>query len=314
MDTSVGDKAVQPATGQPLGADQRLELQALRREAESTLKRSPEELETQDRLRKQRLQDRETVRELMQKRQWAEAIRLLDGLVETDGAYRPDRVARGDAHFKLGHWDKAAADYAHALELRTTADDLEGIAFRLASLRVNLGDADGYRRTCSALLEKLKQTENPRTAYLLARICVLGPGALLEYSPAVRLAKQAVAADARAPWYLHALGAAYFRAGQFDQAIQPLRESMAADPNWPAHACNWLVLAQVYQALGQEDEARRWLDKAKVWLDTADPKAAGKSLNPLSGVHPHDALACQLLRREAVPLLLRPTNSKKGPR
>jgi tetratricopeptide (TPR) repeat protein len=287
-----------------------VELPGLRLEAESTLHVPPELLKAHAEVLTQRLQARASARELIHKRRWTEAIRVLDGLVDADGVYRPDRVLRGNAHFELGRWDKAAADYSRALELMTTTKDLEGIAIRLASLRVNLGDADGYRRTCSALLEQLKAPRDPRATYLLARICTLGPGGLADYAPGLRLAKQAVAADAKSPWYIHTLGAVYYRAGQFDKAIQHLRQSMDADAGWSAQVCNWLMLGQVYQAMGQEGEARPWLDKARIWLETKDPKAPKKSLGRLSGLHEHDALACQLLRWEVEPLLLRPTESE----
>jgi serine/threonine protein kinase/WD40 repeat protein/tetratricopeptide (TPR) repeat protein len=290
-----------PSTGSRLNFRQRVELQGLRLEAESTLQMPPEQLNAHEEVLTQRLQDRASARQLIHKRQWTEAIRVLDKLVDADGDFRPDRVLRGNAHFELGRWEQASADYSRALELKTTATDLEGIAMRLACLRVNLGDADGYRRTCSALLEQLKDTGNPRAAYLLARICTLGPGGLADYAPAVRLAKQALAGNAKAPWNIHTLGAVYYRAGQFDKAIQYLRES--TDASWSAQVCNWLMLGQVYQAMGQVGEARAWLDKARMWLETNDPKASRKSLGRLSGLHEHDALACQLLRWEVEPLL-----------
>ena len=187
-------------------------------------------------------------------------------------------MLRGNAQFELGRWEKAAADYSRPLELRTTANDLEGIATRLACLRVILGDSDGYRRICSALLEKLKDTGNPRTTYLLARVCTFGPGGLADYAPAVQLAKQAVTADAEAPWNIHTLGAVYYRAGQFDKAIHYLRESTDADASWAAQVCNWLMLGQAYSAMGQNGEARPWLDKAKAWFKAKDPKAPGNRL------------------------------------
>jgi tetratricopeptide (TPR) repeat protein len=137
---------------------------------------------------------------------------------------------------------------------------------------------------------------------------------LSDYAPAVRLAKQAVAADANAPWNIHTLGAVYYRAGQLDKAIQYLSESTDADASWDAQICNWLILGQVFQAMGQDSEARHWLDKAGTWLETKDPKAPKKSLGRLSGLHEHDALACQLLRWEVEPLLPRPTESEKGRR
>jgi WD40 repeat protein/tetratricopeptide (TPR) repeat protein len=315
LDAAMWNNATRmPSSGELLRSDQRAELPGLRLEAECTLHVPPEQFKAQESVFKQRLQARAAARQLADKRHWAEAIRVLDGLIEADGDYRPDWVARGDAHFELGQWEKAAADYARALELKTTAKDLETIAYRLAVLRVNLGDTDGYRRTCAALLEQLKETKDSRAAYHLARICALGPGGLADYAPAVRLAQQGVAATPKGPWTLHTLGAVYYRAGQWDKAIESLRASLDASPNYPGHPCNWLMLALAYRAKGEEDEVRRWLDKATAWLETVDPKAPNKSLHPLPGLHPHDAWSCQLLRWEVTPLLPRPTDPKKDPR
>jgi tetratricopeptide (TPR) repeat protein len=297
-DAAMQNQAALGSTGQTLDTDHRVELPGLRLEAECTLHVPPEQFQAQEAVFKQRLQTRATTRHLVDRRQWGEAVSVLDGLIEVDDDFRSDRVARGHAHFELGHWEKAATDYARALDLGTTAQDLEGMAYRLACLQVSMGNTDGYRRTCTALLEQLEKTKDPRATYLLARICALGAGGLADYDPAVRLARQAVAANPKEPWNLHALGAVYYRAGRFDKAIQYLRESIDANPSWNAHACNWLLLAQAHRAKGQEDEARRWSNKAREWFDSTDPKAAKKSLGPLSGLHPHDALECQLLRWE----------------
>jgi tetratricopeptide (TPR) repeat protein len=113
------------------------------------------------------------------------------------------------------------------------------------------------------------------------------------------------------PHYLHALGLAHYRAGQFDKAIEQLHKSIKG--NWGGNAANWLVLAMAHQRLGQVAEARNWFDKAARWMDHTGPEAAGGSANALRSLHPHDALACLVLRREAETLLaLRPRPAPEG--
>jgi hypothetical protein len=69
---------------------------------------------------------------------------------------------------------------------------------------------------------------------------------------------------------------------------------------------NWLVLAMAHQRLGHADEARKWFDKAARWMDNYGRGAPGPA-EALRSLHPHDALACLVLRREAEALLgLRP--------
>jgi tetratricopeptide (TPR) repeat protein len=116
----------------------------------------------------------------------------------------------------------------------------------------------------------------------------------------VQLAERAVRAQ-RASHYLHTLGLAHYRAGQFDKAIEQLHHSLKG--NWKAHAANWLVLAMAHQRLGHADEARNWFDMAVQWIDDTDLGALRDAVDGLRSLHPHDSLACMVLRREAETLL-----------
>jgi tetratricopeptide (TPR) repeat protein len=162
------------------------------------------------------------------------------------------------------------------------------------------GDTDAYRRQCVRLWGGLGDTVDPRTAFLVARTCALAPDAGPDPAGLVRLAEKAVQAQP-APHYLHALGLAYYRAGQFDKASEQLHKSLAG--KWRADAANWLVLAMAHQRLGHADEARDWFNKAVRWMGDTRPQPARPSADPLRSLHPHDALACMVLRREAEALL-----------
>jgi serine/threonine-protein kinase len=161
-------------------------------------------------------------------------------------------------------------------------------------------DTDTYRQQCASVMGKLGNSTTPREAYLVARICTLAPGAVPDATRLVSIADRAVKASPTAH-YLHTLGLAYYRGGRFDRAIEELNRSTKA--NWNANAANWLVLAMAHERLGQTDEARKWFDKAVQWLDNPHEKATQTSANPLQSIHPQDALACLVLRREAAALL-----------
>jgi Flp pilus assembly protein TadD len=111
-----------------------------------------------------------------------------------------------------------------------------------------------------------------------------------------------VASFPGAGWHLHALGLAHYRAGQYDQAIRRVRESLERDPKWPAQAVNWLVLAMAHHRLGRAEGARVWLGRAVAWID-AHAQPAGKDAGAFLPLAPHDEMACRLLRREAETLL-----------
>jgi hypothetical protein len=65
------------------------------------------------------------------------------------------------------------------------------------------------------------------------------------------------------------LGLASYRAGQFEDSIRHLRQSLATDPGWAGASLNWPVLALAHSRLGQHEEARRWLGRSRGWLDQA---------------------------------------------
>jgi tetratricopeptide (TPR) repeat protein len=161
-------------------------------------------------------------------------------------------------------------------------------------------DTDAYRQLCARVIEKLGDTKEPRTAYLVARICALAPDAAPDAMKVVQMAERAVQADP-VPHHLHTLGLAHYRAAQFDASIQKLHKSI--DGNWNANAANWLVLAMAHQRLGNADEARKWFDKAVAWIENTGLEAPGDSVGALRSLHRHDSLACMVLRREAEALL-----------
>src|SRR5262249_45249826 len=146
-----------------------------------------------------------------------------------------------------------------------------------APLLLLAGDTETYRRQCARLLGKFGDTQEPRTAYLVARTCALAPGAVADPARLVRIAERAVRANPMAH-SLHALGLAHYRAGQYDKAIEQLHKS--AQGSWRANAANWWVLAMAHQRLGHADEARRWFDKAARQADNTGPEGPGHSVDP----------------------------------
>ena len=159
---------------------------------------------------------------------------------------------------------------------------------------------DTYRQLCARVIGKIGDTKDPRTAYLVARICALAPDAVPDPTKLVEIAERAVQAEP-VPHHHHTLGLAHYRAGQFDKAIEQLQKS--SEGNWRANAANWLVLAMAHQRLGHADEARHWFDKAVQWIDNSGLESPRNSVDPLRSLHPHDSVACMVLRREAETLL-----------
>ena len=87
---------------------------------------------------------------------------------------------------------------------------------------------------------------------------------------AVELARKATE---RAPNFMHGwgtLGAARYRAGDWDESIEALSRSIELSSGGvPVH---WLILAMAHWQRGDKDKARSWYDKAIAWMDKNDSK------------------------------------------
>jgi tetratricopeptide (TPR) repeat protein len=225
----------------------------------------------------------------LQSHWFAAAFHLSRGLARepTDGQLYG---RRGRAYDELGEWTKAAQDYAKAIELGVRT---ESVWLRHSWLRLAIGDGDGYRQSCTRLLQQFGKTENPDTANDLAWACVLVPNAVADPLVPVQLAEKAEKSYRKRWTYSITLGAAYYRAGQYDWAISRLNEVMTAQGD-RGPATTWLFLAMTHQRLGHADEARKWLDKAVAWIAKADRE---KTLSP------SNRLELQWLRQEAEVLL-----------
>jgi tetratricopeptide (TPR) repeat protein len=227
--------------------------------------------------------------------QWEEAGRDYDRAVELLPNNPTPLRERGYLHAWFGRWQLAAADYGRTVAL--LSDNLE-VWGEAAPVFLLAWDEAAYRRACTRAIELAGKNKDPRTAYQTARVCVLGRNANAEGPEPVRLAEQAVAAVPQNAWYLHTLGLAHYRAGQFEKARQRLQESLNADPAGPSRPLNWLVLAMVSHRQRRPEEARQWLDMAVEAIDAAQKV---RSPGEVGGFlpHPHDWLACLVLCREA---------------
>src|SRR5262249_22236618 len=129
-------------------------------------------------------------------------------------------AARGRAYAQRGDWGRAAADYG--LEFDKGPPNGPDLWFELACLRVQVGDAAGYRKLCSQMVERFGKRTNPEEMVYLAHAALLAPGALDKPSP-LELAEQRLAMTARSsghyPWSVHLVALAHYRAGKYREAI-----------------------------------------------------------------------------------------------
>jgi tetratricopeptide (TPR) repeat protein len=248
-------------------------------------------------------------------------------------------VNRGCTYADLGQWDKASADLLEA----TTCKEPDDAAWHsLALLRLREGDLEGYRKVCSAVLERFGEGADWYSrAMLLLRngdldgfrrirsakldrfregavwTCILSPNSGTDSGGIVAMAERAIAKSYKGQgyvnrnhWNVNQLGAALYRARRFEEAVQRLTEAteLNAHPYRTNMLYTWFFLAMAQHRLGHGDEARRWLDKAVQGTEEAlkSPTGSlGRSGNPAGAIPPNwnRKLALELLRREAEELI-----------
>jgi tetratricopeptide (TPR) repeat protein len=211
-----------------------------------------------------------------------------------------DPLEQGRKHAARREWVQAAACYARAIKGGPSDDG--NFCFEYAALLLLFGDRPGYDKACARMVKQCGKSPNLR-AYHVARACTLAPDAVSDASLPGRLAEKELQASAREFWSLTEQGALHYRAGRIREAVALFEQSLRADPKVGKAVLNWLWLALAQQRLGKSEEARRWLGKATTWLDQyrdGMPNRADEEL----GLHLHNWLEAQVLRREAEALLL----------
>ncbi len=216
---------------------------------------------------------------------------------------RPESVAarhrRGEAYAARSEWAKAAAEYAQAAQRQADAD--AHFWFEHACLRLLAGDAPGHAKVCAALLERGEQKKDVRP-FLVARACTLAPLAASDTERATRLAAGELK-DPRGHWSLTEAAALEVRAGRYDRAEILLRRCLKDNPNWDGIMVARLWLALALYGQGKGDAARMELAPALVQLDRWGKQMPAQTMPGRIGVHLHDWLEAQVLRREAEHLL-----------
>jgi serine/threonine protein kinase/tetratricopeptide (TPR) repeat protein len=173
---------------------------------------------------------------------------------------------RAGAYMKLRRYDRALRDYSRIIELhpnKAWAWRVRGSAY----VRMNQHDKALADLTKAVGLEPQSVMLNNELAWFLATCPDVK---LRDAAKAVTAAKRAVelAPKSRDCW--NTLGAAYYRAENWQEAVAALQKSM--DLSKGGDSFDFILLAMTYGQMGRKDEARKWYDKAVQRMDKNQPK------------------------------------------
>jgi tetratricopeptide (TPR) repeat protein len=203
-----------------------------------------------------------------------------------------------EGHAARGDWSAAAAGYARVFAGKPLENGDRG--FEYAAVLLLSGDQPGYRKICAEMLER---SGRPGIRpYHVARACTLAPDSAQDTALPGKKAENELKRNGREFWSLMQQGALAYRAGRYDEAATLLEQSLKADGRPGRAVLNWLWLSLVEHRRGKPAEARAWLEKATKWL-VQYPEYLVR-LDDAEGLHLHNWLEAQALRREAEALLM----------
>jgi serine/threonine protein kinase/tetratricopeptide (TPR) repeat protein len=208
-------------------------------------------------------------------------------------------------YFSTTHRAQLAADHVrkaavNAMRLSDPTEVVDSL-YTVALMQARLGDKDGYRATCQAVIERPLSNLQGRDKLIAIWTPCIAPNALDDSSLPVKLGKEFLASSSKDDrlFSLCQLGAAHFRAGQYEQAAERLEEFVATDPGDSSPDTGWINYQRLFFAMTRWQLARK--EDALQLLAEALPAVEKELQSPSSGWNRRATL--ELLRNEAQALI-----------
>ena len=190
---------------------------------------------------------------------WNNAVKDLSNAIQMNPAEIDEYLLRAIAYSKLNQFEKALYDLNRFKERVETQNDSTNW-YRLALAQLAYDGLDAYRTTCSSMLERCGQSQESEDARWTAWTCTLAPDAVADTEAVLRLAR--LAYDADAEQNIVTLGAALYRAGQFEEATTYLGDERVDRATFSSPAYGWFWLSMAQHRLGHNEAARQAFDRA----------------------------------------------------
>ena len=222
-------------------------------------------------------------------RELGQSDKLFDYVVKV----KPNETALwiGRAEYRIQHsqWKEALDDLTSVITDRPIHDD----TFEFACLLKWLGDTKGYEQFSRELAGRTALPPNEYAAYIMARVCLLQADTPIPPKDILSWIESGSTNEAAA-YRLHVLGLAYYRAGDYQKAIEFLDKSNANRWTDAARSMNWMVLAMTYHQLQNVEQREECLKTARKFIALAEPKQAGGAVDLFAP----DWIEYQVLSRE----------------
>jgi tetratricopeptide (TPR) repeat protein len=218
--------------------------------------------------------------------------------VEIDPQNENSYPKRASLLVELNRKQEAMADYHKFAAIAAGDDSSYYPRYQAALLALALGEHEQYQADCEAMLDTFKDTEQTIAShYFAVWTCVLGPDAVDDYAMALQLAQKTGDAAPEDQFSITVLGAAQFRDGQFDKAMESFSAASGGEESEKtSNAYIAYFRSMTEYQLNRPEAARESLAQAN--------KMADAELNDADNPPAWNRkLTLQLLRKEAEGLM-----------
>jgi len=206
---------------------------------------------------------------------WDEDPSIATILLEIDPEATWLYERRGFANAMLKQWDQAAADFQRAAAAHP---DDPRLWYARAAAKLGANDLQSYREIREEIFSRYGKTPIPAVANHMLYISLITP--VTNESEADTLVRWGNLAIRLTPDNPRARGAAYYRSGKYESAVNDLTE---AAKSFPPRAWDSLFLAMAQEKLGHARESREALKKAEEWLERANRSGSSLASGPWIG-------------------------------
>jgi tetratricopeptide (TPR) repeat protein len=203
---------------------------------------------------------------LRSKGRWDEAVASFRNAIKLDPKCERAHTALGNALINKGQWDEAIASFRKAIELSpefATPHSNLGIALTVTG---QWGEAMACHRKAIEL-DPMNAIAHNNLADILANAA---DSELRDLEKAVYHAQIATKLDPKLGIAWNTLGEAYYRTGQWQEAITALDKGR--DLRQGGTSEDFFFLAMAHHRAGHKDQARKWYDKGIAWMDKHAPR------------------------------------------